>query len=246
MVDSCQHCKSRVESLQQYCEREDFVLKVPAGLDPAGAAPIACAGVTTYSPLKHWKVGTGTEVGIVGFGGLGQMALKLAKAMGANVTMISRSEAKKADAFRLGATHFVLSTEDKEMKANASRLDFILSTIPQPHDPNPYMTLLRREGVYTVVGCLAPLKAPLDMSKMVTDRKSLGSTLIGSIAETQEVFDFCGKHGIVSEIKLITVDEINEAFADVDKGKVDYRYVISMATIKGKKPDDSLLAKVGL
>jgi uncharacterized zinc-type alcohol dehydrogenase-like protein len=276
MVDSCRECDACRAGLENYCERgflgtyngnlrtptkenltyggyseritvrEEFVLRMPTHLDPAASAPLLCAGVTTYSPLKHWKAGPGTQVGVAGLGGLGQMAVKLARAMGATVTVITTSREKRDAALRLGAAEAVVSTDKAEMQAHAGRLDLIVSTIPQPHDPNLYMPLLRREGVYVVVGCLAPLKAPLDCSKLNIDRKSVGTTLIGGIAETQELLDFCGKHSIVSEIEVIPIDRVNEAFGEVDDGRVAFRYVIDMATLKGKQPDESLAAKVGL
>jgi uncharacterized zinc-type alcohol dehydrogenase-like protein len=276
MVDSCGECASCREGLENYCERgflatyngnmrhpskenltyggysdfivvkESFVLRVPPSLDPAAAAPLLCAGVTTYSPLRLWGAGKGTTVGIVGFGGLGQMALKLARAMGADVTVVTTSDGKRAEALRLGASEVILSTDKKQMESAGNRLDLVLSTIPSSHDPNPYFPLLRRDGTYVVVGCLAPLKAPLDCSKLNVDRKNVGTTLIGGIAETQATLDFCGAHGIVSEIELIPVDRLNQAFKDVDEGKVALRYVMDMATLKGKTEDDSVLAKVGL
>jgi len=276
MVDSCHRCKSCREGLQQYCEegfiatyngnqrtpteenrtyggysdsivvREDFVLRIPENLNPAAAAPLLCAGVTTYSPMRHWKVGAGTKVGIVGFGGLGQVATKLAHAMGADVTVITTSEKKIDDAMKIGAAGVIVSTDEKSMKSHVASLDFILSTIPESHDANPYMTLLRRDGIYAVVGCIMPLKGSLDLSKMIVDRKSLVTSLIGGIAETQEVLDFCGEHNIVSEVQMISIDEVNDAFSHLAKGDVDFRYVIDMSTIKGKQEDDSLLGKVGL
>ena len=276
MVDSCHECAACQKGLEQYCEkgflatyngnmrnpapenqtyggysdsivvREDFVLRVPKNLDPAAAAPIVCAGVTTYSALKNWKAGPGMTVGVVGYGGLGQMATRIAAAMGATVKVITSKPEKGPDAIRRGAKGVINSGDENDMKANQASVDLIVSLIPQPHDANLYMPLLKRDGTYVVVGCIAPLKKPLDISAMITDRKSLGSTLIGSIAETQEVLDFCAKHSIVSEIKVIPVDQINEAFASVDKGEVDFRYVIDMASIRGKTEDESLAAKVGL
>lgn len=219
---------------------------MPATLDAAASAPLLCAGVTTYSPLRHWKAGPGTRVGVVGLGGLGQMAVKIARAMGATVTVITTSKEKSAHALKLGASKVVMSENKDEMKAAEASLDLILSTIPEAHDPNPYIALLAREGVYTIVGCLTPLKVPLDMSKMNPDRKSVGSTLIGGIKETQEALDFFAAHNIVSDIKLIPIDDVNAAFKAVDEGKADFRYVIDMATLKGKKEDDSIAAKVGL
>jgi len=276
MVDSCQHCESCADGEEQYCEhgftatyngnsqnptaanntfggysesivvREDFVLRIPSNLDPAAAAPILCAGVTTFSPLRHWKVGKGTRVGVVGLGGLGQMAVKLATAMGATVSLITRSPDKADDARRIGATDVIVSTDKADMEAHAGAFDFILSTIPQPHDPNPYMALLARDGIYTVVGCIAPLTTPLDLSRILMQRKSLGTSLIGSIAETQAVLDFCSLHDIVSDFRLIAIDDVNDAFDRVDKGEVDYRFVIDMASLRGQTPDESLAAKVGL
>ncbi len=276
MIDSCQHCASCAGGEEQYCEhgflatyngnsrnpteanntfggysesivvREDFVLRIPDNLDPAAAAPILCAGVTTFSPLRHWKVGRGTRVGVVGLGGLGHMAVKLATAMGATVSLITRSPDKADDARRIGATGVIVSTDTADMEAHAGQFDFILSTIPQPHDPNPYMALLARDGVYTVVGCIAPLTKPLDLSKILIERKSLGTSLIGSITETQAVLDFCSLHDIVSDIEIIGIDSINEAFDRVDKGEVDYRFVIDMASLRGQAPDESLAAKIGL
>lgn len=276
MVDSCQHCDACKAGLENYCEngfiatyngnqrtpsednhtyggysesivvRQDFVLRIPDGMEPAVAAPILCAGVTTYSPMKYWGVGPGKKVGIVAYGGLGQMATKIAKALGADVTVITHSPDKKQDALARGASQVIVSSHQDEMKANANKLDFILSTIPQSHDANPYMTLLRRDGVYAVVGCIAPLKGALDLSTMVIDRKSLGTSLIGSIAETQEILDFCAKHKIGPEIKIVPYDDINDAFKQVDEGAVDFRFVLDTATLKGKQVDESVAAKVGL
>ena len=166
--------------------------------------------------------------------------------MGADVTVLTSHEEKVVDALRLGATDVVLVSDRKQMARNAATLDFILSTIPQPHDPNPYIELLDSEGIYANVGCLAPLKGRLDMSKMNIDRKSVVTTLIGGIAETQEVLDFCGKHNIGSEIQVISIEDVNAAFQKVDRGEVDFRYVIDMSTLHGKQADESLAAKIGL
>ena len=276
MIDSCQECDACKKGLENYCEkgflgtyngnvrnptkenntlggysesitvREKFVLRMPATLDAAASAPLLCAGVTTYSPLRHWKAGPGTRVGVVGLGGLGQMAVKIARAMGATVTVITTSKEKSAHALKLGASKVIMSENKAEMKDGAASLDLIISTIPEAHDPNPYIALLAREGVYTIVGCLTPLKEPLDMSKMNVDRKSVGSSLIGGIKETQEALDFFAAHNIVSDIKLIPIDDVNVAFKAIDEGQADFRYVIDMATLKGKKEDDSIAAKVGL
>ena len=276
MVSSCGECSACRDGLENYCEkgftatyngnmrtpieanhtyggysasivvRQDFVFRVPDNMSLSDAAPIVCAGVTTYSPMRHWKIGPGTQLGIIGFGGLGQIAVQLGKALGARVTVLTTSPEKREDALQLGAADLVVSTDEAQMEAHAAKLDFILSTIPQPHDANLYMPLLKREGIYTVVGCIAPLTAPLDLSKMITDRRSLATSLIGSRKETQEVLDFCAKHGIKPVTKLIPVDGINDAFKHVDAGDVDFRYVIDMATLAGKHEDDSLAAKVGL
>ena len=211
------------------------MLRIPENLDPAAASPILCAGVTTYSPMRHWNVGPGTKLGIVGFGGLGQMAVKIGIALGAEVSVITTSKDKTADAQKLGAKAVIYSKDDDSMKQHARSLDFILSTIPQPHDVNPYMELLKRDGTLTIVGCIAPLTKPTDLSKMLIDRKSLGTSLIGGIAETQEVLDFCAKHNIASTIKIIPIDELNEAFSEIDKGEIDFRYVIDMASLQGKQ-----------
>lgn len=267
MVDSCHQCSACEESLENYCEkgflatyngnmrnpnetnltfggysqkivvREDFVLEIPANLDPAKAAPILCAGVTTYSPLRHWNVGPGTQVGIVGFGGLGHMAVQLAKAMGADVTLITTSPEKKDDALALGAKDVVVSTDKDAMAEYEMKLDFILSTIPQSHDINLYIPLLKREGVLTIVGCIAPTSKPVDLSKLITDRKSIGTSLIGGIAETQEVLDFCSTHNISANVQVIPIQGVNEAFNKIDKGEVDFRFVIDMESLKGAIAD---------
>ncbi|MBC7660708.1 MAG: NAD(P)-dependent alcohol dehydrogenase [Chitinophagaceae bacterium] len=226
--------------------REDFVLTIPQNLDPAAAGPILCAGVTTYSPLRHWGVKSGHKVGIIGLGGLGHMAVKLAKAMGAEVSVITTSKEKREDALALGAKEVILSDDNADMKKHKSSFDFILSTIPQPHDVNPYAELLKRDGVITIVGCIAPLTKPLDMSKLLMDRRSLGTSLIGGIKETQEVLDFCSKHNIQPNTRLVSVDKINEAFDEIDAGKIDFRYVIDMATLAEKHEDKSILGKIGI
>lgn len=212
--------------------KEDFVLNIPESLDSATAAPLLCAGVTTYSPMKHWNVGVGTKIGIIGIGGLGQMAIKIARALGAEVTAITTNEEKKHVALSLGAKNTINSSSDVEMSQNLNSLDFILSTIPQTHDANIYFPLLKRDGVLTIVGCIAPLKNPLDLSKILIDRKSLGTSLIGGIAETQEILEFCAEHLISSDIELISIDQINEAFTQIDKGEIPFRYVIDMKTLK--------------
>lgn len=210
--------------------KEDFVLKIPAGLRPEVAAPILCAGVTTYSPMKHWGVKAGDHVGVIGFGGLGHMAAKIAKAMGAQVTMFTTTEDKLADAPRMGLTG-VLESDKDALKSLAMSFDFILSTVPEKHDLNPFLPLLKRNATLTVVGALEPL-APVNNMERAMHRKSIAGSLIGSIAETQEVLDFCAEHAIGPEIQIIAIQDINDAFREVEKGDVRYRYVIDMASLK--------------
>ena len=260
MVDSCRHCEACEQGLEQYCvefptltynalDRHDkmptfggysekiiasdkFVLKIPAGLDFKGAAPLLCAGITTWSPLRHWKVGKGSKVAVVGLGGLGHMALKLAKALGAEVTLFTRSPGKEADARRLGADKIVLSTDDAQMKAVKGQYDLIVDTVPYVHDLNPYMPTLSLNGTLVLVGYLGGLEPLLNTVPMIMGRKSVAGSLIGGIAETQEMLDFCGKHGITSDIEVIKIQNINEAYERMLKSDVKYRFVIDMASLK--------------
>lgn len=260
MVDSCRHCAACGKGWEQYCENgatytynhkdrvdgtptqggysekvvvaEHFVLKVPDALDLAGAAPLLCAGITTYSPLRHWNVQVGSKVAIVGLGGLGHMGLKLAKAMGAEVTLFSRSPGKEADARRLGADHIVISTDPAQMAAVAGRFDVIVDTVPYQHDVNPYVPTLATGGTIVLVGYLGPLEPALNTSPMVFRRKAVAGSLIGGIAETQEMLDFCGAHGIHADIELIRMQEINEAYERMLNSDVKYRFVIDMASLK--------------
>lgn len=213
---------------------EDFVLRIPDKLDPKAAAPLLCAGVTTYSPMKHWGVKAGSKVGIVGFGGLGDIAAKLALAMGAEVTLFTRTEEKTAEAQRLGAKA-VLEDELKEEVDPTNPLtrsfDFILSTIPEKHDLNPYLPLLKRNATMAVVGDLGPLEKPNNM-QLAMHRNGVAGSLIGSIAETQEVLDFCAEHGVAPDIQVIDIKDVNDAYKDVEKGEVRFRYVIDMATLQ--------------
>lgn len=208
---------------------EDFVLKIPAGLDPATAAPILCAGVTTYPPMKHWGVKAGDKVGIVGFGGLGDMAAKLAKALGADVTIFTRTKEKLDEAARLGVKG-VLESDSKALKALEASFDFMLSTIPEKHDVNPFVKLLKRDKTLAVVGALEPL-AGVDNSEVAFHRRSVAGSLIGNLADTQEVLDLCAQHGIGPDIQVIDIDTINDAYKDVIDGDVRFRYVIDMATL---------------
>jgi uncharacterized zinc-type alcohol dehydrogenase-like protein len=210
--------------------KEDFVVKIPAGLRPEVAAPILCAGVTTWSPMRHWGVQAGDHVGIVGFGGLGDMAIKLARALGAQVTVFTTSEEKFADARGLGATP-VLENDKDTLKGLANSFDFILSTVPEKHDINPYIKLLKRDRTITVVGALEPL-APVNNMERAAHRKSVAGSLIGSIAETQAVLNFCAEHVIGPDIQVIAIQDINDAMREIERGEVRYRYVIDMATLK--------------
>jgi uncharacterized zinc-type alcohol dehydrogenase-like protein len=209
---------------------EHFVLRIPDGLDPAGAAPLLCAGITTWSPLRHWKVGPGSRVGVVGLGGLGHMALKLAKALGAEVALFTRSPDKEADARRLGADRIVLSTDPAAMTAAADRFDLIVDTVPYAHDLNPYLPTLAVSGTLVLVGHLGPLP-PLNSVPMVRRRKAVAGSLIGGIAETQEMLDFCAAHGITSDIEIIDMNSINVAYERMLRSDVKYRFVIDMATL---------------
>ena len=212
---------------------EDFVLKIPAGLKPDAAAPILCAGVTTYSPMKHWGVKAGDKVGIVGFGGLGDMAAKLARAMGAEVTVFTRSKDKLEEATRLGVTG-VLESDSKTMGKLKSSFDFILSTVPEKHDINPFVELLKRDKTLVMVGALEPM-APVNNQEVAFHRKRVAGSLIGSIADTQEVLDFCAEHGVAPDIQVIPIQEINHAYKAVTEGDVRFRYVIDMASLRAEE-----------
>lgn len=260
IVDSCRTCASCADGLEQYCENgmtgtyggteketglptqggystgmvvdERYVLRIPDGLDPAAAAPLLCAGITTYSPLRHWKAGPGVQVGVLGLGGLGHMAVKLARAMGAEVTMITTSPAKADDAQRLGAHHVVISTDRAVMKAKRSTLDLIIDTVGAPHDIDAAMLLLRRDGTLVMVG-LSPEKSPGPSAfTLAGKRRALAGSAIGGIAETQEMLDFCAAHGITSDIELIRADQINEAYERMLKSDVRYRFVIDCDSLK--------------
>jgi uncharacterized zinc-type alcohol dehydrogenase-like protein len=214
--------------------KQDFVVKIPSALDPDAAAPILCAGVTTYSALKRWGVSQGQQVGIVGFGGLGNVGAKLAKAMGAQVTIFTRSGQKAEEATQLGFSA-ILESDEAAFAAAHSRFDFILSTIPEKHDINPYIKLLRRDSTICVVGCLEPLD-PIDNMEVVLHRKEVAGSLIGSIRETQEVLQFCAQHDIAPDIQVIRIDELNDAHHKIEKGEVRYRYVIDMASLHPAPP----------
>ena len=211
---------------------EHFVLRVPESLDLAGAAPLLCVGVTTWSPLRHWNVGPNSKVAVVGLGGLGHMAIKLANALGANVTLFSRTPEKTQDALDLGAHEVVISTDDEQMKSVAGKFDVIIDTVPYVHDLNPYVGTLAINGTLVVVGYLGGLEPLLNTVPMILGRKAVAGSVIGGIAETQEMLDFCGKHNITSEIEVIKMQEINEAYERMIKSDVRYRFVIDMASLK--------------
>jgi uncharacterized zinc-type alcohol dehydrogenase-like protein len=260
LVDSCRTCSSCKQDLEQYCQNgwvgtyggedkhlggfthggysekivvdEDFVLKVPANLDLAAVAPLLCAGITTWSPLRHWNVGKGTKVAVVGLGGLGHMAIKLAKGLGADVTLFSRTPDKEKDALDLGADAVIISTDDAQMASVNGKFDVIIDTVPYVHDINPYIATLAISGTHVIVGYLGALDPMLNTVPMIMGRKSVAASLIGGIAETQEMLDFCGEHNIVSEIEIIKMQDINEAYERMQKSDVKYRFVIDMASLK--------------
>lgn len=260
MVGSDRTCPACREGLEQFCSNmvltfnspdvftgamtyggysdsivvdEHFVLRVPANLDLAGAAPLLCAGITTYSPLRHWGVTKGKKVGVVGLGGLGHMGVKFAHAFGAHVVVFTTSSNKTEDAIRLGADEVVISRNDNEMKKHAGSFDFILDTVSAAHDINAYLNLLRRDGNLTLVG--APEK-PLEVLAfpLIFGRRSFSGSLIGGIAETQEMLDFCSKHNITADVEVIPIQKVNEAYERMLKSDVKYRFSIDMASLKAE------------
>ena len=260
MVDSDQTCPRCQENLEQFCPNvtftynspdkhlgtvthsgysdsivvdERFVLRVPSNLDPAGVAPLLCAGITTYSPMRHWGVTKGKKVGVVGLGGLGHMGVKFADALGAHVVVFSTSPGKTEDAMRLGADEVVISRNEDEMQKHAGSFDFILDTVSASHDINAYLNLLERDGNITLVG--APEK-PLALSafSLLVNRRSLSGSLIGGIAETQEMLDFCGEHDLTADVEVIPIQKINEAYERLLKSDVKYRFCIDMASLKAE------------
>ena len=211
---------------------EHFVLRVPKNLDPAGAAPLLCAGITTYSPLRHWEAGKGKKVGVVGLGGLGHMAVKLAHAFGAHTVVFTTSPAKKADALRLGADEVVVSSDAAEMQKHAGSFHFILDAVSADHDVNAYLAMLRPDGNLTLVG--APSKPlPVSAFALIMGRRSLSGSNIGGIKETQEMLDFCGAHGITADVEVIRIQKVNEAYERLLRADVRYRFVIDMASLAG-------------
>ncbi|UCB29765.1 NAD(P)-dependent alcohol dehydrogenase [Duffyella gerundensis] len=260
LVDSCRSCPSCQEGLEQYCENgfvgtyngqdretgdityggystsitvtEDFVLKVPENLDLAGVAPLLCAGITTYSPLRHWNVGPGQKVGIVGLGGLGHMGVKIAHAMGAKVVLFTTSPSKVEDGKRLGADEVVISKDADQMAQHTNSFDFILNTVAAQHDLNPFINLLKRDGTMTLVGVPEHDHPAPQVVNMIFKRRSIAGSLIGGIAETQEMLDFCGKHNIISDIEMINMNQINEAYERMLKSDVKYRFVIDIDSLR--------------
>jgi len=258
MVNSCGECVNCRDGEEQYCTKganytynsrdkngdvtyggystsiivdQSFVLHIPESLDLAATAPLLCAGITTYSPLRHWNIGKGSKLGVMGLGGLGHMALKFGRAFGAHVVQFTTSPAKAADALRLGASEVVLSSDPAAMAAQAASFDFILDTISAPHDVAGYLELLKTDGTLTLVGAPdKPLSVPA--FALLSGRKSLAGSGIGGIAETQEMLDFCAEHGIVSDIEMIPIQKINESYERMLKNDVKYRFVIDTASLR--------------
>ncbi|QCZ93975.1 NAD(P)-dependent alcohol dehydrogenase [Salinimonas iocasae] len=258
MVDSCQTCDQCENHEEQFCRngmtptygapdrqtgeitqggyskhivaREEFVMRVPESLDMARTAPILCAGITTYTPLKKFGVKQGSRVGVIGLGGLGHMAVKLAVAMGAEVTVLSRSAKKEQEAKNLGATGVLVSDDKEAMDASANAFDVIIDTVPVKHDLNPYTPLLDIDGTLVIVGQIGPMEEPIT-APLVLGRRRVAGSLIGGIKETQEVLDFCAEHDIHPECKMINADEVNDAFAHLEKGDVAHRFVIDMSSL---------------
>lgn len=259
IVDSCGTCESCKQDLEQYCKTgfvgtyngkdehlgghtfggysqkvavdADHVLRIPENLDLAAVAPLLCAGITTWSPLKHWNAGPDSKVAVVGLGGLGHMAIKLAKGLGAEVTLFSRTPGKSDDARQLGADHVVISTDEEQMNSVSGKFDLIIDTVPYDHDVNPYISTLNINGTLVLVGFIGKMDEALFTPPMILGRRSVAGSVIGGIAETQEMLDFCGKHNIVSEIEMIKMQDINEAYERMLKSDVRYRFVIDMKSL---------------
>jgi len=260
MVDSCHACPECEEGLEQYCQHgavftynspdphtggvtyggyathivvdQSFTLRIPPNLDLAATAPLLCAGITTYSPLRHWGVGQGSRVGVVGLGGLGHMALKLAHAFGAHTTLFTTSAGKAEDARRLGADAVVVSKNAQDMKACANSLDFIIDTAGSSHELDRYVQLLKRDGTICLIGLPEHGHPSPDVGNLIHKRRQIAGSLIGGIRETQEMLDFCGAHNIVSDIELIPIQKINEAYERMLKSDVRYRFVIDLGSLR--------------
>jgi uncharacterized zinc-type alcohol dehydrogenase-like protein len=246
VVDSCRHCDACDECEENYCregatgtyngkDRIDgsptYVLRVPDNLDMAAAAPLLCAGITTYSPLRNWNVGPGTKVGVIGLGGLGHMGVKFAKALGAEVTMITTSPAKGDDAKKLGADHVLVSTDKAAMKAAGRSFDFLLDTVPVKHDITPYLLLLDKQGTLCIVGMIDTME-PFHSGLLLGGQKAVSGSGVGGIAQTQEMLDLCSDKGIVADIEVIGIEAINQAFERMERANIKYRFVIDMGTLK--------------
>jgi uncharacterized zinc-type alcohol dehydrogenase-like protein len=262
LVDACCSCPSCNTGLEQYCEngfvgtynahdkitgeltfggysesivvKERFVLSIPASLDPATAAPLLCAGITTYSPLKHFGVKPGDKVGVLGMGGLGHMGVKYAKAFGAEVTVFTRSLSKVEEAKQQGADHVIVSTDDAQMAAAALTFDYLLDTIPVAHDFNPYLNCLKVDGTHIVVGLLTGFEPAVAGANLIMKRRSIAGSLIGGLPETQEMLDFSAEHGIECDVEMMDIQNINEAYERMKKGDVKYRFVIDMKSLKAE------------
>lgn len=258
LVDSCRECSECNAGREVFCQkgptltyngkdrptgeitfggysshvvvREEFVLRMPDGLDPARAAPLLCAGITTYSPLRHWQVGPGSKVAVAGLGGLGHMGVKLASALGAEVTVLTRSAAKAGEATALGAHHVLLSSDPDAMKRATGTFDFVLDTIPVVHELDPYLRLVRTHGALVLVGVIDTIPS-FSSRLLIGGRKTLSGSAIGGIAETQELLDFCAQKGIVAECEMTTMPQINAAFERMERGDVRYRFVVDMQTL---------------
>ena len=260
MVDSCRTCSACADGVEQYCENaatwtynsklrdseqlafggyseqivvdDHFVVKIPASLDLKAVAPLLCAGITTYSPLRHWQVGKGQKVGVIGLGGLGHMGIKFARALGAHVVVITTSPEKGKDAIRLGAHDVLLSTDKAAMAKHARSFHFLLNTIPNGHDLNPYAALLKRDGNMVLVGALTALEPALQGHSLIAGRRSIAGSAIGGMAETQEMIDFCAEHDIVSDIEVVAIQAVNEAYERLLRNDVKYRFVIDMESLE--------------
>ena len=260
LVDSCRTCDSCKQDLEQYCLNgstgtynskdkyleqqtyggysekvvvdQDFVLRVPENLDLKAVAPLLCAGITTYSPLKHWKVGPNSKVAVVGLGGLGHMAIKLAKGMGAHVSLFSRTPSKEQEAKDMGADEVIISTDEEQMNSVKGKFDVIIDTVPYDHDINPYILTLNISGTLVLVGYIGSMEDMLKTPPMILGRRSVAGSVIGGIAETQEMLDFCGEKNILPEVEMINMQDINEAYERMLKSDVRYRFVIDMQSLK--------------
>ena len=254
LVDSCGECAQCLRGHQQYCLRGNtatynsvdaesgdttqggyserivvdarFVLRVPDGLDSAAAAPVLCAGITVWSPLRHWEVGPGTRLGVVGLGGLGHMAVKLGAALGADVGVFTRSPDKAEEAGQLGASHTVVSTDRAQLKRARGQYDVIIDTVPVAHDLGPYLASLAVDGTLVIVGAIAPLE--FHGARLITGRKSIAGSLTGGVAETQELLDFCAEHGVGADVEAVALGDVNQAWQRMEAGDVRYRFVIDM------------------